>query len=58
MNKCPCGHKMETKTSVRFGKEVDVKSCLCGREKHVIVYGPFDKATSGHEKFTLLANKL
>ena len=58
MDKCPCGHKMEQKTYVRFGEEVDVKFCMCGREKHKIVYGPFDKATSCHEKFTILANQL
>lgn len=57
---CPCGLEKEvkTETSIRLREGVDVLSCLCGREKKVILYGPYDKVKSGHDKFTILADSL
>jgi hypothetical protein len=49
---------METKTTVRFGEEVDVRFCMCGREKYVIIYGKFDKCRTGSDKFKILAAEL
>ena len=57
---CPCGQEMKVKTewSVRLREEVDVRSCMCGREREVIEYGPFDHITSAHDKYVLIAMEL
>ena len=56
---CPCGqYSIKTEVSIRTREEVDVRSCSCGRVKEVVVYGPFDKITSAHDKFKALAEKL
>ena len=57
---CPCGQEMKTRMamSLCFGEEVEVRYCLCGRERTVVEYGPYDKAKTGHEKFTIQAEAL
>ena len=57
---CPCGQALRVKTekSIRTRESVDVRSCLCGKIREVVVYGRFDKAGSGHDKFTILAEAL
>ncbi len=57
---CPCGIEMKVKTemNIRLREEVDVRFCMCGRERSIVVYGEFDKAYSCHDKFKILADKL
>lgn len=57
---CPCGLEkvIKEEMSIQTRESVDVLSCLCGRERAVVLYGPYDKVTSAHEKFMLLAGDL
>jgi len=50
--------KVRIGMSLCLGEEVEVHSCMCGRERYAVEYGPYDKAATSHDKFKLVAGEL